>query len=68
LGRPGKAARASRRPEASSRGCGEPKTCFWKSEPISRSELARVTMRAPEMEIMRAGMTVTRPSPMVRTV
>ena len=32
------------------------------------AELARVTIRAPDMEIMSAGITVTRPSPMVSTV
>jgi len=34
---------------------------------VDEAELARVTIKPPEMEIIRAGITVTRPSPMVNT-
>jgi hypothetical protein len=67
VGRPGNNPR-TRTPLARNRGCGLPKSCLEKSVPRRSSELARVTIRPPEMEIIRAGMTVTRPSPMVRTV
>ena len=44
------------------------KTCFWNSAPRLSSEPVRVTIKPPETEIISAGITVTRPSPMVRTV
>jgi hypothetical protein len=49
-------------------GCELPKICLWNSAPRRASLKARVTIRAPEMEIISAGITVTRPSPMVSTV
>ncbi len=55
-------------PEASNSGCELLNTCRWKSSPNLVSELARVTIKPPEMEIIRAGITVTSPSPMVSTV
>ena len=68
FGSPGKAAIAISTPEASSRGCALLNTCFWKSTPSLVSELVRVMIKPPEMEIISAGITVTRPSPMVRMV
>ena len=68
VGSPGKAASTTSTPLASNSGCGLPKSCLLKSAPRRSSELARVTIRPPEMEIISAGMTVTRPSPMVSTV
>jgi len=59
---------ATRTPDASMSGCGLLKICFWKSTPNLVSELARVMIKPPEMEIIKAGITVTRPSPMVSTV
>ena len=55
-------------PPASMIGCELPRICLWNSAPSRASLLARVTISAPEMEIISAGMTVTRPSPMVSTV
>ena len=68
LGSPGNAAIAIRTPAASSSGCELLNTCFWKSSPNLVSELARVTIKPPEMEIISAGITVTKPSPMVSIV
>ena len=55
-------------PPASINGCGLLNTCFFISDPSLLSELARVTIRPPETEIISAGITVTRPSPIVRIV
>ncbi len=68
MGMPGSSASAIRTPAASSSGCELPKICRWNSAPRRASELARVTIRPPDIEIISAGITVTRPSPMVRTV
>ncbi len=68
LGRPGKPASATSTPAASSSGCDRPNTCWRNSSPKRASALARVTISAPEIEIMSAGITVTSPSPMVSTV
>ena len=65
---PGSAASATSTPPASMSGCELPRICLWNSAPRRASLLARVTIRAPEMEIISAGITVTRPSPMVSTV
>ena len=68
VGSPGNAAIATSTPPDSIKGCGLLKICFVTSEPSLLSELARVTIRPPETETISAGITVTRPSPMVRTV
>ena len=68
FGSPGNSASATSTPLASSSGCDAPKICFWNSTPRRFSELARVTIMPPEMEIISAGITVTRPSPIVSTV
>ena len=68
MGNPGNSASATSTPLASSSGSDLPKTCFWNSAPSFASELARVTIKPPEIEIISAGITVTSPSPMVSTV
>ena len=68
IGSPGKTERTSSTPLERNSGWGLPKICFWTSVPKRSSVLARVTIIPPEMDIMRAGITVTRPSPMVRVV
>ena len=68
VGKPGNSESATSTPLASRSGSDLPNTCFWNCAPSLESELARVTIKPPEIEIMSAGITVTRPSPMVRTV
>jgi len=65
---PGTHASTTNTPLAKSSGCGLPKICLRKSAPSRASEPDRVMTKAPETEIIRAGTTVTRPSPMVSTV
>jgi len=67
-GMPGRHASTIKTPLASSNGCGLPKICLRKSALNRASEPERVMMRPPETEIISAGTTVTRPSPMVSTV
>jgi hypothetical protein len=52
---------AMRTPAARNKGWGFPNTRFWISNPKLASELARVTINPPEMEIIKAGITVTDP-------
>ena len=68
VGGAGMSAIAKRTPPARKSGCGFRNSCFRKSLVNVASELARVTIRPPDTEIINAGMTVTRPSPIVRTV
>ena len=68
LGIPGIMASATRIPEASSSGCESPRICLRNVSDSRDSELDRVTIRPPDTEITSAGITVTRPSPMVRAV
>ena len=68
MGRPGNSASATSTPLARPSGSALPNSCLLNSSPSRFSEPARVTIRPPETEIISAGMTVTRPSPIVRTV
>ena len=68
VGKPGNNESATSTPLASSSGSDLPNTWVWNCAPSLESELARVTIKPPEIEIISAGITVTRPSPMVSTV
>ena len=65
---PGNSARAHQNAAGQQQRLRVAEELLAKSAPSRASELARVTIRPPEIEIISAGITVTRPSPMVRTV
>lgn len=68
LGMESSADRATSTPAASNTGSALPKIWRRNCAPSRASELARVAIMPPEMDIIRAGITVTSPSPIVSTV